>query len=82
MSRYVIHLNAAGSWARLCSCPPERLDAVKAACEQLAAALDHGIRFKVIDCASEATVARFDSRPGPGKPHGWHTPGFSTTQKG
>ena len=82
MSRYVITLNVAGSWARLCSCPPERLDAVKAACEQLAAAIDHDIRFKVTDCRLERTVARFDSRPAPGKPHGWYTPDFPTTQKG
>lgn len=74
MTRYQIKVNTAGSWANLCSCPPDKLDAVKVACEQLAAILDHGIAFKVIDAASEATVAAFNTRPRPGEPHGWYVP--------
>ena len=74
MPRYQIKVNTAGSWANLCSCPPEKLDAVKAACEGLAAGLDHGIAFKVIDAASEATVAAFNNRPRAGEPHGWYVP--------
>ena len=75
MSRYQIKINTAGSWANLCSCPAEKLDGVKAACELLAAQLDHGIVFKVIDCKTEATVAQFNSRPKAGQPHGWHATG-------
>lgn len=74
MSRYQIKVNVSGSWANLCSCPPEKLDAVKAACEQLAFALDHGIVFKVIDCASETVAALYNKRPRTGEPHGWHVP--------
>lgn len=72
MPRYQIKVNSSGSWANLCSCPPERLGDVEAACEQLAFALDHGIVFKVLDCASETVVALFNNRPKPGEPHGWH----------
>lgn len=74
MSRYQIKVNVSGSWANLCSCPPEKLDAVKAACEQLASALDHGIAFKVLDCQSEAVVAQYNNRPRAGEPNGWHVP--------
>lgn len=74
MSRYLIKVNSSGSWANLCSCPPDRLDAVKAACEQLAFALDHGIVFKVLDCASETVVCLYNNRPRSGEPHGWHAP--------
>lgn len=73
MSRYVIKVNTAGSRANLCSCPPDKLDAVKAACEGLAAIIDHGIAFKVIDAASEQTVAHFNTRPRAGEPHGWYS---------
>lgn len=74
MSRYTIKVNVSGSWANLCSSPPERLEAVKVACEQLAFALDHGIVFKVIDCKSDQVVALYNNRPKPGEPHGWHAP--------
>lgn len=74
MSRYDIKVNTRGSWGNLVSCPPERLDAVKAACESLAFALDHGIAFKVIDCKTEQVVALFNNKPRAGQPHGWHVP--------
>jgi hypothetical protein len=74
MPRYQIKVNVSGSWANLCSAPPERIAAVMVACESLAAALDHGIVFKVIDAASEATAWQFNSRPKPGEPHGWYVP--------
>lgn len=74
MSRYSIKVNVSGSWANLCTSPPDRLEAVKVACEQLAFALDHGIVFKVIDCASESVVALYNNRPKAGEPHGWHAP--------
>lgn len=74
MPRYQIKVNVSGSWANLCSCPPDRLEAVKAACEQLAFALDHGIVFKVIDAASEATALQFNNQPRTGEPHGWYVP--------
>ena len=78
MTRYQIKVNTAGSWANLCSCPPEKLDAVKAACEELAFFLDHGIAFKVIDAASGRTAFMFNNRPKPGEPHGWHIPNHPT----
>lgn len=74
MPRYQIKVNVSGSWANLCSCPPDRLDAVKAACEQLAFALDHGIVFKVIDCQTEAVALQFNNKPRIGEPHGWYVP--------
>lgn len=74
MSRYQIKVNVSGSWANLCSSPPDRLEAVKAACEQLAFALDHGIVFKIIDCQTEQVVALYNNRPRPSEPHGWHQP--------
>lgn len=74
MSRYAVMVNVSGSWANLCSCPPDRLDAVKVACEQLASALDHGIVFKVVDCASYTVTERYNSRPKAREPHGWHAP--------
>lgn len=74
MSRYLIKVNVSGSWANLCSCPPEKLDAVKAACEQIACVLDHGIVFKVIDCQSEAVAFQFNNKPRTGEPHGWYVP--------
>lgn len=74
MSRYLIKVNVSGSWANLCSCPPEKLDAVKAACEQIACVLDHGIVFKVIDCQSETVVGQYNNRPRTGEPHGWYVP--------
>lgn len=74
MSRYQVKVNSAGSWANLVSCPPEKLDAVMEACHQLAAVLDHGIAFKVLDCRSEAVVATYNSRPRSHEPHGWHRP--------
>jgi len=87
VSRYVIKVNTAGSWANLVSCPPDRLDAVKDACARLAAILDavkdacarlaaildHGIAFKVIDAATEKVVAHFNTRPRAGEPHGWYS---------
>lgn len=72
MARYVIKVNTAGSWANLVSCPPDKLDAVKVACEGLAACLDHGIAFKVLDAATGAVVSTFNNRPRAGQPHGWH----------
>lgn len=74
MSRYAIKVNVSGSWANLCSCPPERLDAVKTACESLASAIDHGIVFKVIDCKTNVIAATYNNRPRPGELHGWHAP--------
>lgn len=74
MSRYQIKVNASGSWANLCSSPADRLDAVKAACEQLAFALDHGIVFKIIDCQTDQAIALYNNRPRAGQPHGWHVP--------
>lgn len=74
MPRYQIKVNVSGSWANLCSCPPDRLDAVKAACEQLAFALDHGIVFKVLDCKTEAVALQFNNQPRTGEPHGWYVP--------
>ena len=74
MSRYQIKVNTAGSWANLCSCPPDKLDAVKESCAVLAAHLDHGIAFKVIDAASEATVAAFNNKPRANEPYGWYVP--------
>ena len=74
MSRYAVKVNAAGSWANLVSCPPERLEAVKAACEQLASACDHGLAFKVIDCKTEQVTEMYNSRPRAGEPYGWHIP--------
>lgn len=74
MTRYQIKVNTAGSWANLCSCPPEKLDAAKAACEQLAGVLDHGIAFKVVDAASGTTVWAFNNRPRPGEPRGRNIP--------
>ena len=71
MPRYQIKVNVSGSWANLCSCPPDRLDAVKAACETLAAALDHGVAFEV---SSRMLVAIFNSRRRGGQPHGWYAP--------
>lgn len=74
MPRYQIKVNTAGSWANLCSCPPEKLDAVRVACEGLASCLDHGIAFKVIDAASQKTVAQLNNKPRAGEPHGWYVP--------
>lgn len=74
MPRYQIKVNVSGSWANLCSCPPDRLDAVKAACEQLAFALDHGIVFRVIAFQTEAVVLQFNNKPRRGEPHGWYVP--------
>lgn len=74
MPRYEIKVNTRGSWANLVSCPPDKLDAVKDACAQLAFYLDHGIAFKVIDAASGTTVWSFNNRPSSGEPHGWHIP--------
>ncbi len=74
MTRYAIKVNVSGSWANLCSSPAEKLGEVKAACEQLAFALDHGIVFKVLDCKTEQVVALFNNRPKAGEPHGWHAP--------
>lgn len=74
MSRYTIKVNTAGSWANLCSCAPDRLEVVQYACESLAIALDHGIAFKVLDCASDTVVSLYNSRPRAGEPHGWHAP--------
>ncbi len=74
MSRYQIKVNVSGSWANLCDCPLHRLEAVKAACELLAACLDHGIAFKVIDAASGLSVAQFNNKPRPGEPAGWYVP--------
>lgn len=74
MSRYQIKVNVSGAWANLCSCPPEKLDAVKDACERLAFALDHGIVFKVIDCQTEAVALQFNNKPRPGEPAGWYVP--------
>ena len=74
MSRYAIKVNAAGSWANLVSCPPDRIDAVMEACHQLAVACDHGIAFKVIDCKTEQVTAYYNSRPRTNEPHGWHKP--------
>lgn len=68
MPRYQIKVNTAGSWANLVSCPRDRLDAVKAACEALAAVCNHGIAFKAVDAASGDIVARFNN-----KPHGWYS---------
>ena len=74
MPRYQVKVNTAGSWANLVSCPPDRLDAVQDACARIAAIIDHGIAFKVIDAASEATVYAFNNRPRAGEPHGWYVP--------
>ena len=74
MSRYAVKVNAAGSWANLVSCPPDRLDAVMEACHQLASLLDHGIAFKVIDCQTERVIALYNNRPRASEPHGWHQP--------
>jgi len=74
MIRYQIKVNVSGSWANLCSCPAQRLEAVREACERLAFALDHGIIFKVIDCASNTVSVLYNSRPKAGEPHGWHAP--------
>lgn len=74
MSRYAIKVNVSGSWANLCSCPGYRLDSVKAACESLAFAIDHGIAFEVIDCKTNDVVATYNNRPRPGELYGWHAP--------
>jgi hypothetical protein len=74
MSRYLIKVNTAGSWANLVSCPPDRLDAVQDACARLAAIIDHGIAFKVIDAASDKVIAQFNARPRANEPHGWYAP--------
>ncbi len=74
MPRYEIKVNTRGSWANLVSCPPDKLDAVKDACAQLAFYLDHGIAFKVIDAASGNVVAHFNNKPRAGEPHGWYQP--------
>lgn len=44
-------VNVSGSWANLVWCDASRYEAVKAACETLAQAAGHGIRFKAIDVA-------------------------------
>jgi hypothetical protein len=74
MSRYQIKVNVSGSWANLCNFPPEKLDAVTAACALLACALDHGIVFKVIDAQTESTVLQYNNRPKTGEPNGWYVP--------
>jgi hypothetical protein len=74
MSRYQIKVNVSGSWANLCDCPPDRLDAVKGACEQLAGVLDHGIVFRVIDRQTEAVAFQFNNKPRTGEPRGWYVP--------
>lgn len=42
-------VNVSGSWANLCTCPVERIDEVKKACEVIAKG-SH-IRFKYLDAA-------------------------------
>jgi len=66
-------VNTAGSWARLVCCPPERVAAVKDACEVLAAACGNGVSFKACDMAG-TTLETFHSKPRAGEPHGWHAP--------
>lgn len=74
MSRYQIKVNVSGSWANLCNSPPEKLEAVKTACEQLAFVLDHGIVFKVIDCQTDTVAFQYNNRPRGIEPRGWYVP--------
>lgn len=74
MNRYQIKVNTAGSWANLVTCPPDRLDACKAACETLAHAHGGSVSYKVVDAASGDVFELFCSKPRKGEPHGWHRP--------
>lgn len=64
-------VNVSGSWAHLLVCPVDRLDAVKAACETLAATHRGSIKFKYVDEAGGTIEAYSRTRFGACQ---WHEP--------
>lgn len=66
-------VNVSGSWANLVWCDSSRYEAVKAACETLAQAAGHDIRFKVIDVAG-GLLETYGPLPGKVGCFGWSKP--------
>lgn len=46
---YSLKINAAGSWANCIQCRPDRLPAVRDACEILSSSAEGRIKFKLLD---------------------------------
>ena len=71
-SRVSFKVNAAGSWANLVTCDPDRIGAVKAACEVIANS-GTGAKFKMLD-ASGGEIETYCYNRRSGRVH-WHAPG-------
>ncbi len=76
MARLYTKVKIYGSWANIVVCDEERIEAVKAACEALAAESLVSMAFKVVDGLGNAR--QYACIPALGAPHdGWHTPRIS-----
>lgn len=73
MARRSVKINVSGSWANIAWCEEENLDAVKRACETLAANSIGRVAFKVND-ASGRTLEEYARIPALGEPAGWYAP--------
>lgn len=71
-TRVMFKANVSGSWANVCYCPADRIDAVKDACEVLASAHGGSIRFKILDAAGGVIEQYAPMKPS--GVSGWHTP--------
>lgn len=76
----MIKVNVSGSWANLVWCDASNYEAVKDACEVLAQAAGHAVRFRAID-VSGGDIAHFDA-PEKGAMPCWHEPPFHMRRKG
>ena len=73
MARLYTKINVSGSWASLVVCEEERIEAVKSACEALAAESVGRMAFKITDGLGN-TWQEYARIPALDEPHGWHTP--------
>ena len=67
-TRVTFKVNTSGSWANLCTCDSERIDAVKTACEAIAKA--GGAKFKYVDAVG-GTIEEYAFKNGG---WAWRTP--------
>lgn len=79
-TQVMIKVNVSGSWANLVWCDAGNFEAVKDACEGLAQAAGHAIRFRAIDVAG-GDLAHYGP-PEKGAAPCWHKPPFHNGSRG
>lgn len=70
-SKVLFKVNTSGSWANLCTCPVERIEEVKKACEVIARG-SH-IRFKYLD-AEGGIIEQYSYLQNGVYGYRWHEP--------